>query len=104
MSGIAGVFGEAEGDLDPLLTRMRHRGPDSQGVVQFDTGAFGHVRLATVDKDGGEQPLAGQAEGSWLVCEDRKSTRLNSSHVKISYAVFCLKKKKKNTRKSTEHK
>src|SRR5690606_42008718 len=28
---------------------------------------------------------------------DRKSTRLNSSYVKISYAVFCLKKKKKNT-------
>src|SRR5204863_9124803 len=27
---------------------------------------------------------------------DRKSTRLNSSHVEISYAVFCLKKKKKN--------
>src|SRR5699024_12712630 len=30
---------------------------------------------------------------------DRKSTRLNSSHVSISYAVFCLKKKKKNIRK-----
>src|SRR5436309_3974647 len=30
---------------------------------------------------------------------DRKSTRLNSSHVKISYAVFCLKKKKKYTTK-----
>src|SRR5690606_41822169 len=29
------------------------------------------------------------------VMTDRKSTRLNSSHVKISYAVFCLKKKKK---------
>src|SRR5690606_41525838 len=29
---------------------------------------------------------------------DRKSTRLNSSHVKISYAVFCLKKKKKSVR------
>src|SRR5690606_39630222 len=29
------------------------------------------------------------------VQRDRKSTRLNSSHVKISYAVFCLKKKKK---------
>src|SRR5438874_7309063 len=27
-------------------------------------------------------------------CSDRKSTRLNSSHVEISYAVFCLKKKK----------
>src|SRR3989449_6114354 len=31
--------------------------------------------------------------------EDRKSTRLNSSHGYISYAVFCLKKKKKNTNK-----
>src|SRR5690606_41624374 len=30
-----------------------------------------------------------------VVHTDRKSTRLNSSHVKISYAVFCLKKKKK---------
>src|SRR5437868_7969092 len=29
---------------------------------------------------------------------DRKSTRLNSSHVSISYAVFCLKKKKKRTK------
>src|SRR5690349_23343248 len=31
---------------------------------------------------------------------DRKSTRLNSSHVEISYAVFCLKKKKKQEKKS----
>src|SRR5437868_12496031 len=32
---------------------------------------------------------------------DRKSTRLNSSHVSISYAVFCLKKKKNNTSRLT---
>src|SRR5688572_31810425 len=32
---------------------------------------------------------------------DRKSTRLNSSHSQISYAVFCLKKKKKNNKQST---
>ena len=32
--------------------------------------------------------------------EDRKSTRLNSSHVVISYAVFCLKKKKNTTNKT----
>src|SRR5438477_7587643 len=31
---------------------------------------------------------------------DRKSTRLNSSHMSISYAVFCLKKKKKNKKKT----
>src|SRR5687768_18218240 len=34
---------------------------------------------------------------------DRKSTRLNSSHGYISYAVFCLKKKKKNTIKTDAH-
>src|SRR3989440_3229563 len=33
---------------------------------------------------------------------DRKSTRLNSSHDQISYAVFCLKKKKKKDKNSTE--
>src|SRR5699024_12753149 len=37
--------------------------------------------------------------GGKMYMEDRKSTRLNSSHVSISYAVFCLKKK--NTRKYT---
>src|SRR5690606_41405275 len=36
--------------------------------------------------------LTGDAQVA-RVAEDRKSTRLNSSHVKISYAVFCLKKK-----------
>src|SRR5690606_40363084 len=34
--------------------------------------------------------------------EDRKSTRLNSSHVKISYAVFCLKKKKRDSSRSPD--
>src|SRR3989454_4632842 len=35
---------------------------------------------------------------------DRKSTRLNSSHLVISYAVFCLKKKKKKNTQDEEHK
>src|SRR2546422_1369725 len=50
-------------------------------------------------------PLLGQAEynkpatGLYLLREqDRKSTRLNSSHGYISYAVFCLKKKKKRNK------
>src|SRR5690349_23281286 len=38
---------------------------------------------------------AGRALRARPIPEDRKSTRLNSSHVEISYAVFCLKKKKK---------
>src|SRR2546422_7742685 len=41
-------------------------------------------------------------DGAWTGHpEDRKSTRLNSSHGYISYAVFCLKKKKNNTNKSS---
>src|SRR2546426_2429718 len=36
-----------------------------------------------------------------VVFQDRKSTRLNSSHLVISYAVFCLKKKKKKKTKAT---
>src|SRR5438309_6295585 len=46
-----------------------------------------------------EQDLLAQPPGSnWTSYngEDRKSTRLNSSHSSISYAVFCLKKKKKS--------
>src|SRR5690348_17960481 len=42
--------------------------------------------------------LAGRHGPALARGEDRKSTRLNSSHPSISYAVFCLKKKKKNYR------
>src|SRR5690242_21486227 len=40
------------------------------------------------------RPRGGRRNGASR--QDRKSTRLNSSHMSISYAVFCLKKKKKN--------
>src|SRR5437773_12436475 len=40
---------------------------------------------------------SGTAFSSTAAGRDRKSTRLNSSHITISYAVFCLKKKKKKT-------
>src|SRR2546426_7382123 len=42
-------------------------------------------------------PVAVWAAAGFLVGGDRKSTRLNSSHLVISYAVFCLKKKKTHT-------
>src|SRR3989442_9292287 len=43
------------------------------------------------------------SNSDWLsFLGDRKSTRLNSSHVRISYAVFCLKKKKKNRNSARE--
>src|SRR5256885_13095308 len=39
----------------------------------------------------------------WRSVRDRKSTRLNSSHLVISYAVFCLKKKKHNVPHHVQH-
>src|SRR5258705_5186804 len=42
-------------------------------------------------------PVLAQRRGAEPRHQDRKSTRLNSSHLGISYAVFCLKKKKKQT-------
>src|SRR5690606_42073582 len=43
----------------------------------------------------GVEVVVGVGDGfGEVLAQDRKSTRLNSSHVKISYAVFCLKKKK----------
>src|SRR3712207_7235718 len=56
--------------------------------------------------DVGMVPLTGTTDPDHMRADldvfslDRKSTRLNSSHANISYAVFCLKKKKKNNNKT----
>src|SRR3989442_8286179 len=55
------------------------------------------IRVVDVDVHFTFDPQSGQVLGAALRTanrQDRKSTRLNSSHVRISYAVFCLKKKK----------
>src|SRR5574337_1824885 len=59
---------------------------------------FPYTTLFRSRKCGGHR-LPGQSLEQWDSSRDRKSTRLNSSHHSISYAVFCLKKKKKKTRK-----
>src|SRR2546430_6741871 len=58
-------------------------------------------RLLSMASDVGaatESPLTSRKE-----IQDRKSTRLNSSHSQISYAVFCLKKKKKHHTQISSH-
>src|SRR5207342_3841336 len=58
---------------------------------------FPYTTLSRSDRPDRPRPLGGAATvhpAGAGVLQDRKSTRLNSSHVKISYAVFCLKKKK----------
>src|SRR5436305_11129250 len=53
-----------------------------------------------MDKVQAEQKIFFKNPQIWI---DRKSTRLNSSHVRISYAVFCLKKKKKKRKINTKY-
>src|SRR3712207_8260219 len=70
-------------------------GVDVGGVEGRDAGvergADAGVRGVLLDLAAVGQPVAVGDRGG-----DRKSTRLNSSHANISYAVFCLKKKKNN--------
>src|SRR5438445_9915925 len=78
--------------LFPYTTLFRSHVSPPVGSAGGNSHLFGfqhEVRFA----DG---PLVGlvETEGRRHVGRDRKSTRLNSSHANISYAVFCLKKKK----------
>src|SRR5690348_17783398 len=79
--------------LFPYTTLFR-----SRAVAERRQGARAvALRLVAVNRVGGDAFLLqvrGQLVGAVLGA-DRKSTRLNSSHPSISYAVFCLKKKKK---------
>src|SRR5258707_6168685 len=61
-------------------------------------------RHQTSEEASGPSPLFPAPLGTaWgFIDKDRKSTRLNSSHANISYAVFCLKKKKKITQGDRE--
>src|SRR2546429_3734767 len=62
--------------------------------------------ICTPRQPGSGEPGSCQCSGPSGHREDRKSTRLNSSHGYISYAVFCLKKKKKHSRtyrQQTQH-
>src|SRR5207253_8291666 len=79
--------------LFPYTTLFRSRGERTEISRPDDrSDADGSNR----DSLSSRNIRSGCAPAKRLLCEDRKSTRLNSSHVAISYAVFCLKKKKEN--------
>src|SRR5437762_10981352 len=81
--------------VDVRVREVLGHDDDRSAVATTDVGDPGaglELRLHPVERGnprGGEHGAIAGAE------EDRKSTRLNSSHRCISYAVFCLKKKKK---------
>src|SRR5262245_63536702 len=82
--------------LFPYTTLFRSNGTlqlkNTETLTNFTNDVNSGTTLVTPDAD-----LTGLKTGnSYNNLIDRKSTRLNSSHLGISYAVFCLKKKKKN--------
>src|SRR5690606_41631354 len=81
------IFEDATGPRAP-------RGPMAGCLLGHQHGVLG-----TLGRELHGQPDAGPGHRPGRL-EDRKSTRLNSSHVKISYAVFCLKKKKNSSQTS----
>src|SRR5690606_42090272 len=84
--------------LFPYTTLFRscpgHRQHGRKGAHAFADRSAGH-QAGGVNRTNTGVAETTPAHTSLEILEDRKSTRLNSSHVKISYAVFCLKKKKK---------
>src|SRR2546427_4720725 len=80
--------------LFPYTTLFRSETYDWTRVLGCDREP---ARLSRTGKPRHLDPLA-----RWRTDGDRKSTRLNSSHSQISYAVFCLKKKKKNRHSNSE--
>src|SRR2546430_9815134 len=84
--------------LFPYTTLFRSKSPEDtlMDFVLADKAQSGAIYFMASEEDlrtGLSQPWTSIGQG-WL--RDRKSTRLNSSHSQISYAVFCLKKKRQS--------
>src|SRR5947209_13005565 len=93
--------------LFPYTTLFRSaKDPDARyaGIAPFATAlaAFGSEE-ATRSAERVRATLGDAAQRRRLPVSDRKSTRLNSSHANISYAVFCLKNKKQNRIQDNKH-
>src|SRR5256885_5987737 len=96
---VEGISGEGPNTVFEMeIGTNRPDAMNHYGVAR-EAAALYRVPLKPVETPAAE--AAGNQSARNGPAEDRKSTRLNSSHLVISYAVFCLKKKKKST---TTHK
>src|SRR3712207_7311609 len=88
--------------LFPYTTLFRSANIDKRYLIDLAGGGVDVVPTAFVPAGDAPDLRRLMTERGWAeaVVKDRKSTRLNSSHANISYAVFCLKKKKKKVHRS----
>src|SRR5438309_7860473 len=88
--------------LFPYTTLFRSRMRHHQQPVRFGfvAGRAPDRQLLSIEH---REDVVLAVTPDWPI-RDRKSTRLNSSHSSISYAVFCLKKKKKNNKTTNSNK
>ena len=96
-AALSGLIGDGQGgiDLAGLATKMGQNSDMGELLVSWlGDGANGALSADSLTKIFGQADISKFA-GQMGVDPDRKSTRLNSSHDQISYAVFCLKKKNK---------
>src|SRR5688572_31402621 len=84
--------------LFPYTTLFRSRARIGQRGEMGDNALRAVAVSVRIDGARAVELQRAQDRGCDLTLADRKSTRLNSSHSQISYAVFCLKKKKKNNK------
>src|SRR5690349_22897188 len=90
--------------LFPYTTLFRSSGADTfvftavadSSLAARDTITDFQAGIDKIDLSLIDAKTTASGNQAFLFGEDRKSTRLNSSHVEISYAVFCLKKKNTN--------
>src|SRR5262245_63808469 len=87
--------------LFPYTTLFRSRGLRPENVLADLLRDSMHAQRALGGGNDADHVYGGARAGLRLAT-DRKSTRLNSSHLGISYAVFCLKKKNKHKRKTIQ--
>src|SRR5688572_17830697 len=101
--GFVTLAGAGPGDAELITLKLQKRLTEADVIITdrlvnpdiISVHSRKDALILFAGKQGYNDNSYSQEEVTALVIEDRKSTRLNSSHSQISYAVFCLKKKKK---------